>query len=200
MKRRARVEKKVLILNANYMPLALISWQKAIVLSCKYEKNPSNGIRILDYYGTVLTCGNRHLPLPSVAITPKYVNKKKVAFSKKHVFLRDNLTCCYCGRQDLTGKSLTYDHVIPRSKWKQYGGKGTPTNWTNIVTCCFKCNNLKGDSMLSSVNMKLNKKPIEPNPTQFILGMGPWTQIHPHWEPYLTPIYKKLWDARRALL
>lgn len=200
MKRKARTDKKVLILNANYAPLALVPWQKAIVLACKHEKNYKSGIRILDYYGTVLTCGNRHLPLPSVAITPKYVNKKKVAFSKKHVFLRDRLTCQYCGKQDLSGKDLTYDHVIPRSKWRLYGGKGTPTKWTNIVTCCFRCNNRKGDRMLSEAKMVLKKVPVEPHPTQYILGMGPWTHIHPHWEPYITPLYREIWDARRALL
>ena len=35
-------------------------------------------------------------------------------------------------------KDLTLDHVTPKSK-------GGPTNWTNIVTACKKCNHKKAD-------------------------------------------------------
>jgi 5-methylcytosine-specific restriction endonuclease McrA len=45
--------------------------------------------------------------------------------------------CYYCGDL-LTTKNRTIDHYIPRSK-------GGPSSVDNYVTCCFECNNQKGD-------------------------------------------------------
>jgi hypothetical protein len=116
--------RRVLALNQDYTPIATISWKRAIVLSIINQEDSRKGVEIIDYYDDhILTCGNKHIPVPAVVRSPSYIrqDKRKVSFSRKHVFLRDQMTCCYCGKQDLTGEVLTYDHVIPRVMWKKLG-------------------------------------------------------------------------------
>ena len=63
------------------------------------------------------------------------------------VFRRDNWTCQYCGKKG-NRKTLTIDHVIPKSK----GGK---TDWNNLVVSCSSCNTKKGDELLKDMGVKL---------------------------------------------
>ena len=46
---------------------------------------------------------------------------------------RDAHRCAYCG-----GGASTIDHVLPRSR-------GGADSWENLVACCLRCNNVKGD-------------------------------------------------------
>ena len=50
---------------------------------------------------------------------------------------------------------MTIDHVIPRSR----GGGNT---WSNLVTCCKKCNQKKRDRTPEEANMKLLNEPRRP--------------------------------------
>ncbi len=194
--------KRVLLLNADYTALATISWKRAMVMTLIYDPKTQEGLEPVDYYDDyVSTCGGRHMPIPAVVRSPKFIRqeKKKLSFSRKHVFLRDQMTCCYCGKQELSGEGLTYDHVVPREKWKKLGYKGTPTNWTNIVTCCGTCNRRKANRTPKEANMTLLREPKEPNPKQYILGLSPWSKIHPKWELYLSPLYKNLRQNPKSL-
>ena len=187
--------RRVLMLNSDYSPIATISWRRAIVLSIINAENPHKGLQIQSYYDEyALTCGGRKIPIPAVVVSPVYIrqDKRKLSFSRKHVFLRDQLTCCYCGWQDLTGTKLTYDHVIPRTIWAKKGYKGTPTRWTNIVTCCIPCNRKKADKDLKESGMKLLKVPVEPKASQFVLGISPWSKIPKEWWDYMPPLYKHI--------
>jgi hypothetical protein len=42
------------------------------------------------------------------------------------------------------GEYLTRDHIVPETR----NGK---TSWTNVVTACRKCNNIKADYLLSEM-------------------------------------------------
>jgi hypothetical protein len=188
-------DKRVLMLNMDFNPIATISWKRAIVLSILNEENSQKGLQIVDYYDDyALTCGGRHIPIPAVVRSPVYIrqDKRKLSFSRKHVFLRDQMTCCYCGIQDISAETLTYDHVVPRATWKKLNYNGSPTQWNNIVTCCRKCNRKKADRSLKECGMKLLRPPKEPSPTQFVLGVGPWSKIHKKWWVYMPPLYKHL--------
>ena len=55
-----------------------------------------------------------------------------------------------------SNKILTIDHVLPRSR----GGRNT---WTNLVTCCQKCNLRKADSTPEEAGMRMRKKAFEPS-------------------------------------
>ncbi len=179
--------KRVLLLNADYSPLSIIGWRRAISL------NIVGDVTIVDFYENehIEDSRGRHYPIPSIVSTNKYVRKtsKTIAFSRKNVFIRDKLTCQYCGK---IGKpeELTYDHVIPRVKWNKEK-YGTPTHWENIVTACYKCNNKKAAHTLKEAGMSLLKEPKKPSPGQYILGLSPWNDKIPEcWKVYLPPLYR----------
>lgn len=157
-----RVHNKCLLLNADYSPFGIIEWNKAIIWSLKIEESEDEyPIEIIDFYKNDCIQGtNRTFPVPAVARTKKffYINDYTVNFNRKNILVRDNYTCQYCYKI-FDQKELTYDHVIPKSIWKE---KSSPTNWTNIVTCCVKCNRKKSNRTPSEANMKLKNVPIRP--------------------------------------
>ena len=57
------------------------------------------------------------------------------------IYLRDGLSCAYCGASIEDGAILTIDHIKPRSK----GGSNEPAN---LVTACKRCNSARGDRPL----------------------------------------------------
>ena len=80
--------------------------------------------------------------------------KQAVRFSRINVYTRDGFRCQYCGEKR-SMRDLNYDHVIPRVK-------GGQTNWENIVTSCYACNDRKGSRSPEEAGMKLRKKPVKP--------------------------------------
>ena len=95
-----------------------------------------------------------------------------VVFTRKNIFLRDNYTCQYCGK---TG-NLTIDHIVPRSK----GGEDV---WENVVTCCVRCNNRKGDRMPEEEGMKLIGTPYKP-PSSLYLQITRQSSAPSSWFSY----------------
>ena len=178
--------RKALVLNADFSPIGLIHWTKAITLDFK------GVVRVVDFYKNdhIVCSGGIKWPAPAVVSLVEYKNSKKkdIPFSRKNVFLRDRMMCQYCGDK-LRAANLTYDHVIPRSKWNS---KKTPTCWENIVSCCYKCNKSKADKTLSNSGMRLINKPKKPNPHGFVLGLAPWTSIESEWIPYLPKHYLEM--------
>jgi len=155
--------KKCLLLNADFSPLSIIDWEKAVVWNIKYEDNPKYGIDIIDFYKNDYIAGvnNKKYPIPAVTKTKRFfrLNKQNITFSRKNIFVRDNYICQYCGNQ-FDNNSLTYDHVIPKSVWDH--DSLSPTCWTNIVTACVSCNRKKGNKTPKQANMPLKNLPIVP--------------------------------------
>jgi len=154
---------KCLVLNADYSILSVISWQKALTWNTKYENNTNSGIEIIDFYKDDYIQGvnNKKYPIPAVVKTKRFLNIKnqEIKFSRKNIFIRDNYTCQYCNRI-FDFSQLTYDHLIPKSKWKKIT---SPTTWTNIVTSCIDCNRKKGNKTLEQCGMKIANYPTVPN-------------------------------------
>ncbi|MBI2425627.1 MAG: HNH endonuclease [Candidatus Hydrogenedentes bacterium] len=75
-------------------------------------------------------------------------------FSRRNLLTRDQHKCQYCGCP-LSGKNLTIDHVMPRSR----GGQDT---WENVVLACSSCNVRKGNRTPEEAKMKLLRKPGAP--------------------------------------
>lgn len=154
---------RCLLLNADYTPLSIIDWKKAVIWHMKYDSNPKYGIDIIDFYKNdhINGVNNKKYPIPAIARTKRFfkVNKQNIIFSRKNIFLRDNYTCQYCGIK-LDHKELTYDHVIPKSIWSSK--YLSPTCWTNIVTACTSCNRKKGNKTPKQANMPLINLPIVP--------------------------------------
>lgn len=187
--------KKCLLLNGDFSPISIIEWQRAILWSMKYTYNIQYGIQILEYYDDyIYTAGGDHLPLPAVARTTKYYklyhHKFGIKFSRQNVFARDNYSCQYCG-QLLARNQLTYDHVIPKSR---FSDPKMASTWNNIVTACYKCNFKKADQTPQEAGMKLLAQPIIPKFSIKYLPWKPETSIiesedsHRIWKKYIKHI------------
>jgi 5-methylcytosine-specific restriction endonuclease McrA len=191
--------RKALVLNADYIPMHLVEWQRAMVLSLKNQSDPMDGYEVIEYYKNdfILATNHKRYPLPAVVRTPKYIkrHRHKVPFSRKNVFIRDRCTCCYCGTQ-YPPADLTYDHVVPRYEWKKKKYNGTPTKWENIVTSCYPCNRKKSNKTLKESGVSLLRKPIEPNTHGFILGLAPWHRMPQEWIQYLPPLYTAISNGK----
>ena len=188
--------KRALMLNADTLPIATITWKSAITLLVKEQAD------ILDFYnGDFITSPGRRWPVPAVIRSREYINAKKrnVSFSKKNVCIRDNMQCQYCGHKFHDISEVTFDHVLPKSQWYNKDIKGTSTRWTNIVTCCYSCNSKKANRTPGEAGMRLLKKPIEPDISKYILGLNPWTPIEPEWEPYVKYVWKNYSIKRETL-
>ena len=196
------IHKRVLILNADYTAWSVTEWQDAIVKVLKFEDKLDEGLQDVDFYKNdyVLTSGGRKLPIPAVCRMINYQrpDKKTLPFSRTNVFIRDKLTCQYCGFNNGTTHGLTYDHVYPRVQWKKEGSVGTPTHWTNIVTACIPCNRRKGGKSLTDSGMTLSREPTKPGSHNHIVGITPWDDIPDEWLLYLPPFYKEMAEQRKA--
>jgi len=180
-----------LLLNADYSPLAILSWQRAITWVCRTHY--SEQIQVVEYYNDTVKGANKEHRLPAVIRVRKYfkVVGRYVNFSRKNVYIRDNYTCQYCGIKHHIS-NLTYDHVVPRSMWTH---KSSPTTWTNIVTACVKCNRKKGNKKLDQINMSLIRSPIRPVRNIYYLPVATYLstidRIPNEWEIYTGPFIQK---------
>ena len=109
--------------------------------------------------------------------------KRKPAFTRFNVFLRDNFTCQYCAKK-FAANDLTFDHLVPRC----LNGR---TTWQNVVSACTNCNLKKGSKSIKKSRLKLLKKPERPS-TEELLNKGrkfPPNYLHDSWTDFL------YWDA-----
>jgi len=164
--------KRSLVLNADYSPMGIISWKRALIWSMRHETDTSIGVEVIDFYKDDYIMGthNKRYPIPAVVKTTKYfrIHNEQVNFSRKNIFLRDDYTCQYCNKQKEVA-ILTYDHVVPESQWDYE--QGSPTCWTNIVTACVSCNRKKGNKTPKQANMPLQNLPIAPKKNLKFLPM-----------------------------
>lgn len=154
----------VLVLNSNFVPISRINWKRAVCLWFQQK------IEIIaEYEHLVVRSVNTVLRVPSVIRFISTISKrpKRIKFSKYNVFIRDHFQCCYCG-ENKNGKNLTIDHVTPRVR----GGR---MEWSNVVSCCRKHNQIKGARTPEEAGLKLLTIPKEPDrlPTFVFFGKIP---------------------------
>lgn len=182
----SKIHKACLLLNVDYTPVAIIDWKKSICWYIKIQEQTYPNVDILAYHDEYIIGLNNQYRLPSVIKSNTYIQtyRKYVKFSRKNLFLRDNHTCQYCGKQYHHLK-LTYDHVIPKSKWRN---QTSPTCWQNIVTACCKCNRKKANKTPEEAGMALLNKPKVPTYNHKYL---PWfhalsnIEYTPEWENFI---------------
>jgi hypothetical protein len=63
-----------------------------------------------------------------------WISKKK----RLAIYLRDGLSCVWCGSGVEGGARMTLDHLVPYSQ-------GGTNQEHNLVTCCSRCNSARGD-------------------------------------------------------
>lgn len=164
---------RTLLLNTTFEPLSILCWKKAITLVFLGK------VEVLKEYERGIKGVSVEIKQPAVIRLLRLVrsNHSNVKFSRKNIFLRDDHTCQYCGHT-FDAKHLTCDHIIPKSR-------GGVTEWTNIVTCCTRCNLRKGDKLPDEVEMHPRKRPSRPNGF-YMLMLHLGVKVFPeYWRDYL---------------
>jgi 5-methylcytosine-specific restriction endonuclease McrA len=162
---------RVLVLNASYEPLQIISVRRAIVLLLQEKAE------LIEAAEQRLRATSMALDMPLVIRLVRYIripHRLKLPCSRRGVLARDRDTCQYCGVQP--GRAnLTIDHVVPRSQ-------GGLTLWDNVVTACRECNRKKGGRTPEQAHMLLMTKPRQPQYVAFAL-LGE-LERHDVWRKY----------------
>jgi 5-methylcytosine-specific restriction endonuclease McrA len=141
------LQSPVLVLNATYEPINVTGVRRAIVLVLK-------GVATTEEEdGCFIHSARLEFRIPSVIRLTEFrhIPHQTRALSRKNILIRDRYTCQFCGRT-LPAAELTLDHIIPRSR-------GGHTDWDNLVACCHRCNNLKGDRLPEEAGIKLKRPP-----------------------------------------
>ena len=164
----------VLLLNATYEPLNVVSVRRAIILLLKEKAE------VLEATDQRIRSERLSLPTPLVIRLVYYVRvprRLNIPVTRRTVMMRDNYTCQYCGAQP--GKSnLTVDHVIPKVR-------GGTMIWGNVVCACKVCNVRKGARTPREARMRLRATPERPRyVAMVVLSNSPahqaWTKYLPH--------------------
>ncbi len=159
----------VLVLNENYQPINVCNVKRAFILL--HLGKAELVIRGTDTIRSMRT----NFPSPSV-IRLLYMIKLpniKRRLSRQAIFHRDGFACQYCGNNN---KSLTLDHVKPRSR----GGQHT---WNNVVSACITCNHKKAGQTLKEARMSLLHKPVMPRPNPYYQLLH--RNILEEWRPFI---------------
>ncbi len=167
----AALGQRVLVLNASYEPLQLISVRRAVVLLLQEKAE------LVEAAAAQLRARALSLTVPLVIRLLRYIRlprRLKLPCSRRSVFARDREVCQYCGTQPGRAQ-LTMDHVVPRSQ-------GGTTCWENVVTACRDCNHRKGGRTPEQASMLLLTTPRQPQYLGFeLLGE---LERHDVWRKY----------------
>lgn len=162
---------RTLVLNAGFEPLAVVSFKRALVL----VMNEKATIVAADAENPVWGSSG-FFDRPSVILLTRYVripSSRLIPVSRRGVLRRDGQRCAYCA-----GSANTIDHVLPRSR-------GGQDSWENLVACCLRCNNAKGDRTPSEMNWTLRIRPQPPHGTSWLVrGVE---RADRQWEEFLAP-------------
>ncbi|HLG14192.1 MAG TPA: HNH endonuclease [Blastocatellia bacterium] len=168
--------RKVLLLNASYEALGLVSMPRAVRLVWKgsAEAVELDGDRVLRSQRFVF-------PAPSVIRLIAYIDVRtrqgRSLTKRSRILARDRYRCQYCGHRG-TQFTLTIDHIVPRAR----GGRTAPEN---LCAACFACNQRKGDRTPEEARM-----PLLANPSALAYDIARTELCHaaesrPEWRPYL---------------
>jgi 5-methylcytosine-specific restriction endonuclease McrA len=148
--------RKVLLLNASYEPLSLVTAPKALTLVWRKVAE----VLELDH-GRYIRTTRFSFEVPSVIRLSHYIDirqRQNRVTNRHRILARDRYRCQYCGRRG-TAFDLTLDHIMPKSR----GGR---TVAENLVTACQTCNNRKGDRTPEEARM-----PLLTNPAALYYGL-----------------------------
>lgn len=168
--------RRVLLLNASYEPLGVVSMPRAIRLVWK------GAAETVEFDGDrVLRSPRFAYPAPSVIRLIEYIDVRtrqgRSGSKRLRILIRDRFRCQYCGMKG-TEFTLTVDHILPRSR----GGR---TSAENLCAACLACNQRKGDRTPDEARM-----PLLSNPSALYYGlerarMHQAAEARPEWRRYL---------------
>lgn len=165
-----------LVLNSDRQPISLLpistmDWRDAIRAIYVDSVAIVREYEAWDVHSPSVT-----ITVPSVVMAKQYIHvDRRVAWSVRHLFLRDRYRCQYC-MQVFPERLLTIDHVIP----KKFGGK---TRWDNIVTACGPCNSTRGHD----VRIQPKSEPHKPTYWELLARRMEYDLVIPHesWREFI---------------
>ncbi|MBT1004166.1 HNH endonuclease [Paenarthrobacter sp. DKR-5] len=159
---------RTLVLNAGYEPLAVVTFRRALVLVLTGKAT------VVAEGGEPVVGPNDILGRPTVILLHRYIRlpySQATPVSRRGVLRRDGHKCAYCGKS-----AETVDHVQPKSR-------GGADSWENLVACCLRCNNVKGDHTPAEMGWKLRIAPLPPRGTTW--QIKELEKPFPDWDQYL---------------
>ena len=170
------LKRKVLLLNASYEALGIVTVPRAVRLVWK------GSAEVIELDGNrVLRSQHFSFPAPSVIRLIEYIDVRgrqgRSSTKRSRILMRDRHRCQYCGFRG-SAFELTIDHIIPRSR----GGR---TAADNLCAACFPCNQRKGDRTPEEARM-----PLLANPSALTYGIERAAlcyaaESRPEWRKYL---------------
>jgi 5-methylcytosine-specific restriction endonuclease McrA len=161
----------VLVLNASYEPLRLVSVRRAVIQLLQQKAE------LVEAAAARLRAQGMAFAVPLVVRLVRYVTLppyRRPPCSRRAVLARDRETCQYCGAQP--GRAhLTIDHVLPRAQ-------GGTTTCENVVAACAVCNHRKANRTPQQAGMSLSTMPRRPSSVGFAL-LGT-LERHDVWQKY----------------
>ena len=143
------LNRKVLLLNASFEAIRLITARHALALLWKERAS------LVEAAQAVVRSEREEFVVPSVVRLIHYIDihgiKKREASRRSAIIARDRHRCQYCGVK-FHPTELTLDHITPVSR------KGSNT-FDNLVAACRPCNNRKGDRTPEEAGMPLLRNP-----------------------------------------
>ncbi|MCB9762143.1 MAG: HNH endonuclease [Alphaproteobacteria bacterium] len=184
----------VLLLNADYTPLSVLGWQRAVNLLLDEKANV-----VVEYAGRVIRSQSFDLPWPAVVALHRYrKHSERVRFNRISVIARDSASCQYCGvtprgrNGRLAIDELTLDHVVPRARAVDgrvrlpWSGRRVPvTSWENVVIACEPCNHRKADRLPEEAGMTLRRPPHRPSSREILHANLLRARIPEEWRMFL---------------
>lgn len=164
----------VLLLNASYEPLRIITTKRAVclVLAEKAE--------VIEEKAGRLRSAATSVAVPAVIRLRRYVQipfKATYPLNRRALIVRDGHACQVSGCERI---GSTIDHVKPRSR----GGKH---EWVNVALMCGPHNFKKADKTMAEMGWTLKREPQAPHGTMWLL-IGTGVAYDTDWALYLPPI------------
>ena len=159
----------VLLLNATFEPLDVVSARRAVVLIITGKALP------VERGDGVMRSPSVSVPIPAVIRLLSFVRlpaaRRTAPLTRRTLTARDQRRCQVAGCR---AEGSTVDHVVPRSR----GGRHT---WGNVVLMCAAHNQAKGHRLLAELGWKLKQRPRAPVMPHIVLAENRADV----WEPYL---------------
>lgn len=181
------MEPRILRLNMAGQPIEWLTWKESVCMYARDLVAWSLGgvVRKVKGGRSRLTGEQSVLMVPSIIAC----NGERLAPMRLHppltnlaLFQRDNFQCMYCGFH-FSVEQLSRDHVQPLSRAGE-------DKWENVVAACKRCNQRKGNRLLSEINMPLMALPYRPNPYEY-LALSNSHRIRGDQMEYLKPRFSR---------
>lgn len=162
----------VLLLNASYEPLRVISWQRAICLQLAERADLIESIAERRLH----TSGGDEFPFPAVVRLREMIvipfRRGNAPITRRGLAHRDGGVCQKTGCER---SGATMDHLLPRSRGGQH-------DWHNVVLMCAEHNNAKSNRTIEELGWSLKNAPRVPTHETFYLDR---TEVLPEWKQWL---------------